>query len=95
MENILISKKIQYESKQQKITFHEDLSKYEGKMIALSICISPDKIINNSPTVLSPFYIKWDQLSIEGYQEKIQVKDPGIVKDKYNVLIVLFDALRA
>jgi arylsulfatase A-like enzyme len=75
--------------------FDIDLSAHAGSMVALSLSVSVPRSTLREPAPAALPAVRWHELRIEGYTEDPVEEAAERFRGSFNVLLILFDTLRA
>lgn len=90
-ERILFSQDMATLVESPQISFRENLSDLAGKMAALSLSFW----VEGSREVLEGVRLEWKSLRLEGVESRLVADQLDRIRGEYNILVILFDALRA
>jgi arylsulfatase A-like enzyme len=89
-ERVLLTRNVADLARVPEFSLSEDLSQLSGQMVALSLSFSPGPDHD-----AARLRVRWDSLRITGRTELPQRDDRTPERRPYNVLMILFDTLRA
>ena len=94
-ERIVFSKSVEEMSADQDVLIAEDLAEYAGQYLGINLSFSlPAESLDTQLGDAEPM-LEWSGLRIEGSRPGFDYEEPEQLRDKYNVMIILFDTLRA
>ena len=94
-ERIVFSKPVEEMSADQNVLIAEDLAEYAGQYLGVNLSFSLSAESLDTQFGDAEPILEWSGLRIEGSRPELDYEEPKQLRDKYNVMIILFDTLRA
>jgi len=94
-ETILVRKKAAFLATSKPLSLSNDLSEWAEHAVAINLVFASTHEQAQSRNVQELFHLEWIQPVIEGVEEVIEDKGIDDIRDRYNVVVILFDSLRA